>query len=291
MMKEIRITNGYLEVKALVSEGPRVSHFGFAGEDSVLFGGPGAVVPEVEDVSISGQFGRGDYHFHWAHRLWAAPETIDSYYPDTDPVEVRNLGTNEVIDTDEVSDLGNLGIKLTSAPLANDLVYEIELSFDHADPSKLNVNHRIINMSDRQLEVAPLGVTQLAPGGVLTVPQGSTDPDKLLPDRVVVLWPYTNMGDDRVVWGEHEITIAQKNKEKFKIGTFNREGWASYRNNGSVFSKTWVVRTGARYPDSGCNFEAYTDANILEMETLGELSCLLPGECAEHLEVWRLERA
>jgi hypothetical protein len=45
---------------------------------------------------------------------------------------------------------------------------------------------------------------------------------------------------------------------------------------------------GAKYPDSGCNFEVFTDEDSLELETLGPLRNLEPGETAEHIERWWL---
>jgi hypothetical protein len=45
---------------------------------------------------------------------------------------------------------------------------------------------------------------------------------------------------------------------------------------------------GARYPDGGCNFELFTNPEFLELETLGPLVELKPGEMAEHVERWWL---
>jgi hypothetical protein len=45
---------------------------------------------------------------------------------------------------------------------------------------------------------------------------------------------------------------------------------------------------GAKYPDSGCNFELYTDPGFLELESLAPLATLAPGQKAEHVEDWML---
>ncbi len=50
--------------------------------------------------------------------------------------------------------------------------------------------------------------------------------------------------------------------------------------------KTIGFERGQLYPDRGCNFELYTDPNILEVETLGPLTMLSPGEKTEHVETW-----
>jgi hypothetical protein len=44
------------------------------------------------------------------------------------------------------------------------------------------------------------------------------------------------------------------------------------------------------YPDFGCSFETFTNADFLEMETLGPMTKLEPGGSVEHLERWTLRR-
>ena len=45
---------------------------------------------------------------------------------------------------------------------------------------------------------------------------------------------------------------------------------------------------GGNYPDGGCSFETYTCKNFLEMESLGELATVAPGESVDHVEHWEL---
>ena len=42
-------------------------------------------------------------------------------------------------------------------------------------------------------------------------------------------------------------------------------------------------------PDQGCNFELYMHKKFLEMETLGTITEITPGESASHWEIWKLE--
>jgi hypothetical protein len=50
------------------------------------------------------------------------------------------------------------------------------------------------------------------------------------------------------------------------------------------------ILAGARYPDHGCNFELYSDPEFLELETLGPLIELSPGQTVTHEEEWSLWR-
>jgi len=84
-----------------------------------------------------------------------------------------------------------------------------------------------------------------------------------------------------------ERNSASRFKEQM-AGIFNPSGWGAYFRDGHLFVKKVHVEAGAKYPDYGCNFEIYTDPYSLELETLGPLCDLEPGETAEHIEHWRL---
>jgi hypothetical protein len=74
----------------------------------------------------------------------------------------------------------------------------------------------------------------------------------------------------------------------FKIGYRNTEGWGAYLINGFMFVKLYAPITGVEYPDYGSTFETYADNNFLELESLGPLKILEPGEFAEHIEEWHI---
>jgi len=44
------------------------------------------------------------------------------------------------------------------------------------------------------------------------------------------------------------------------------------------------------YPDMGACFEMFANADVLELETLGPLTKLAPGESLRHVERWSLYR-
>jgi hypothetical protein len=46
----------------------------------------------------------------------------------------------------------------------------------------------------------------------------------------------------------------------------------------------------AEYPDLGCNTEVFTNADMLELETLSPLTTLPPDGALEHTERWSLHR-
>ena len=113
----------------------------------------------------------------------------------------------------------------------------------------------------------------------------------VLPNRMVSLWPYAKMNDDRVYWGENYITLKQDINAKgpFKIGLPNEDGWAAYANHGNLFVKQFDFVPGAIYPDfSASSFETYTCDFMTEVESLSPLTELEPDQSIEHRETWSL---
>jgi hypothetical protein len=71
---------------------------------------------------------------------------------------------------------------------------------------------------------------------------------------------------------------------------FNRDTWAAYILNGEAFVKRSKADPAKTYTDFGCSFETFTNKEFLEIETLGPMTNLLPGETVEHIEDWALFR-
>ena len=75
-----------------------------------------------------------------------------------------------------------------------------------------------------------------------------------------------------------------------KVGVMAHDGWAAYARAGHLFVKTFSCAAGARYPDLGSCVEVFSNADMLELETLGPLVALQPGAAVEHIEHWHLFR-
>jgi hypothetical protein len=82
-----------------------------------------------------------------------------------------------------------------------------------------------------------------------------------------------------------------ENRVPQKLGTWNANTWGAYLLHGELFVKRYEATAGpAAYPDYGCCYETFTNQDILELETLGPLTCLPPGESVTHTEQWSLHR-
>ena len=54
--------------------------------------------------------------------------------------------------------------------------------------------------------------------------------------------------------------------------------------------KRTSANPASTYTDFGCSFETFTNDEFLEMETLGPLTKVQPGQAVEHVERWGLFR-
>jgi hypothetical protein len=73
-----------------------------------------------------------------------------------------------------------------------------------------------------------------------------------------------------------------------KLGLAHGQGWVGYLNGGTLFVKRFAHQDGAPYPDGGCNYETFTNQDMVEVESLGPLVRLAPGQAVEHTERWEL---
>ncbi|TCO68120.1 hypothetical protein [Caldanaerobacter subterraneus] len=261
----IRLSNGIIDVVATTDIGPRIVRFGFE-EDANEFN----LDPRTLRLK-----GGDEFRFYGGHRLWHSPEDRKrTYIPDNDPVDWHEIEN---------------GIRLIQKPEKwVNTQKEIDIVLN-PNENKVRLVHRITNLGAWPIELSAWTITVLAPEGIEIIPQPNKDTD-LLPNRQIVLWPYSKMNDKRVYWGEKYIALKQdpNNRKPFKLGINNQEGWAAYVRGGHLFIKRYYPKENATYPDFGVSFETYTNDWMLEIETLSPLTKLQPGETVEHIEEWEL---
>ncbi len=154
------------------------------------------------------------------------------------------------------------------------------------------VRHRLVNDGSVAVDTAPWAITQMVTGDIAILPQTRRNGDEngLLPNRSLVLWPYTDLGAVEIGFdGDHVTVEGSERRSKTKLGYVNRRGWMAYVPGGQIFVK-WssLHRDGKTYADLGASAQCYRDERFLELETLAPVEMLEPGRAVTHVETWRI---
>ena len=264
-----RITNGEVELIVTGDIGPRIMRYGFVGGQNFF----------KEFADTLGKSGEPGWVPRGGHRIWFGPEdAVKTYAPDNGPVRIEIKG--EVLEaTEPVEPLTGLEKQIV-----------VKLS---PNGTEVEVIHRIRNAGRQGLELAPWALTMMAPGGVGIhgFPPRGKHPEVLYPTNPLVMWAFSNLSDHRWRYTRKYLMLHQdpSNSEPTKLGSFNKFTWAAYALNGGLFIKRYdALDSPKNYPDFGCSFETFTNAEFLELETLGPLQHLKPGASLQHIEHWTL---
>jgi hypothetical protein len=261
----LRLANAHAELIITLDVGPRVISYRTLDGENVF---------KNFDEQLGGT-NEPEWQARGGHRFWLAPEDpVLSYIPDNTTVQHRVRS--------------DLEVEISNAPTDQLTIRKVLTLSLAPDSSRVAVTHRAENHGELAIQVATWGLSVMRPGGIeiIPLPPVGEHPRDLLPNRTLTLWPYTNMVDPRWRWGERFITLRQADAPPTKLGLMHRENWVAYHNAGSLFVKTIGWEEGATYPDHGCNFETFTNEEMLEVEALGPLVTLAPGESTQHTEHW-----
>jgi hypothetical protein len=133
-------------------------------------------------------------------------------------------------------------------------------------------------------------LTVVAPGATALLPQPAfrSHDEQLRPVRGMALWSFTNLTDRRWRFGKRFISLTPDSTrgDPQKIGVRNELGWCACVWPDAVLIKQFAFDATRRYPDCGVNNEVYADGPYLEVETLGHLERLEPGERTRLVERW-----
>ena len=260
----IALENDQLEVVVTTGLGPRIVRMGQPG-------GPNAFVNFNEHLDGP----REEFRFYGGHRLWHSPEDeVRTYQPDNVPME-------SVEETDDSVRIIQKVEKHTG------IQKEILLQIDPTEP-RVMVWHRLTNRGMWPVEFGVWAISAMAPGGVAVASLSrNSHPQGLLPNGGITLWPYTDLSDPRIFFGEKLIGLRQdKERGPIKFGLNTDQQWAAYLNHGNIFIKRFLSDPEENYPDFGSRIEFYTNQKFLEVETLGPIKKVEPGDSISHREDW-----
>jgi hypothetical protein len=263
----LEINIGHIQLLISKSVGPRILSFCLNGGENIF--------AEVPDQCLECP-GKGKFYFYGGHRFWCGPEDPSiTYIPDSRPITIKE--TSESIELIQEVD-PTLGIQKSMRIMPT--------GFENI----LMVDHIIKNTKDKPFRCAPWAITQLKLGGTVILPQhidGMAE-NPLLPNRSIVLWPYSDVKDPRFKWDNQFITIHALPIDKaLKVGIANPYQWIAYYRNNLLF-----VKYASDYPtlpsiDYGATSQCYCNSRFIELETLGPLVDIQSDEEICHREIWR----
>lgn len=265
----ICLENDKLILMASLDFGPRIIYFGLKGEENILF--------EDNERNFTMDIeGYGRWYAYGGHRIWKSPETVpETYFPDNEKVNYL-FEDNELELTQSVTPFGK----------------QFSLICIMNEDGSVNVESRIKNCLDKPQRFAPWSVTSLAPGGTEYI-ELCSDETGFLPNRVISLWPYSKISDERFSLTDKTAVLKQDNnaEDAFKVGFNITSGSVRYINGTQTFVKCFEDYSSSyNYPDFSCNFETYTNKYFLECEITGDDREYMPYETAVIKEKWILKR-
>ncbi len=263
----LKLNSPEVELIVTLEVGPRVLRFGRPGGPNVFKDYP----------EQGGGTGETEWMIRGGHRLWVAPECDACYEPDNGAVAWESLAPDRFVFR-------------RADDIKNGWSYALEIGISGGE---VRVGHHLTALGHESVPrpAALWALTVMAAGGTAVIPQDplGSHPQDLLPNRRVVLWPYTKVADPRFTWDGANIQIRQNaTMGPVKIGLTHPRGWCAYHLGDLLFAKHAGFTAGETYPDMGVNFEAFTNEEMLELETLGPLYAFVAGETREHRETWRL---
>jgi hypothetical protein len=275
----VRMKRESWELVAPLEVGPRILRLGPVDGPNLFYQNPDQL----------GMTGGEDWRIYGGHRFWTAPENEDSYAPDNEAVSLEPIGSD--------------GFRLIGKPNQKS-GWQKDLAVTWQDDGLIQVEHRLTNLRSESLALVPWCLSVLAAGGTAFVPQPPYQPHPselpagqkfsmtdFLPNRQLILWPFTDLTDPRITLREKCWTLQQRaGSRACKVGFRHTEGWIGYLLRNLFFAK-WIHHDPlASYPDRGANAELFTNGDILEVESLAPDRPLAGHAVAIHNEWWHVGR-
>jgi uncharacterized protein DUF4380 len=315
-----RMSNGHAAVSVVPAAGGRVLEFSLDGRQA-LWVNPalqGKLFPVPKRPT-----NWNDWRNYGGYKLWPAPESLWPKRVGDGPDPFLDGGAASV----EV--LSQRGLRLTGAPSVDmGLLFVRELEMN-PQTGALTVQQRLRNISPRPVDWSIWDVTQIPAlvkkgspaggGGRVPAAQREGDwraapapgagPRAFAPRRVFdPAWvffpanptsPHRNgilpLGAGQDQWkNEGGLIITEYQGVSGKIGADSPAGWMVGVAGDLAYIKRFPPRrAGATYPDKGSTVEVYTSDKTLpyiEMEVLGPVVRLAPGEETSYPETWALAK-
>lgn len=203
----LQIANDSVELIISLDVGPRILSYKTPRAENVLKNYPDQM----------GTSGETKWMIRGGHRFWIAPEDeVLSYVPDNLPV---------TYDINEPNGVRLVNSGVDPWKIKKEMVVSLA-----GESSQVTIVHRATNEGTEPIEIATWGLSVMAPGGleIIPLPPLGRHPRDLLPNRLMVAWPYTDLADPRWRFGEQLITLRQTGERETRpssVSPTRKNGW------------------------------------------------------------------
>ncbi len=269
--RTLEMEYGNICLSVTLDVGPRIISLRHKLGENIMFND----TKDEINKDVSKVFGAGKkWHIYGGHRIWASPESENTYIPDNQEVKY-------IVDGDSVEFIPKVW------PV---VLLQSNLKITFISDNSIEVGMTLKNTSKIEQRISLWALTVLKVGGTMEVKLPTKDTG-YLPNRNLVMWPYASINDDRFTFRDNVIKVKSNNlsKSPFKLGVFTDAGLVRYEIGKDIFEKKIETLEG-EFPDMNCNVETYFSNLIHEVETLSPFKTLLPSDSITHKETWTLRR-
>ena len=259
-----RCTVGPVELVVVTAIGPRILWLRFRGGENWLH-------EDATDLRV------GAWRLYGGHRFTTAPECAASYVPDNDPCRVTEEDGGLILVQPNAPDGLEKALRVQAGP----------------GGSGFELVHVLRNTCPQPWRGASWSITAFTATGRVVVPWGSgTDQWRTQMVRYLVHAgsPYAN-ATSRQWQPAADHFVIEPVGERGKVSLYTDRGWlALLRTDGTFVKHCPAVAPESDCPYGGCNAEVFVGPDYVELETLGRLTTLAPGQEVHHVERWLLLR-
>lgn len=210
----------------------------------------------------------------WGSALWSSPQSEWSWPPidtlDSKPYKV-SVENNFLVATSDID-------KKTGYQFVK------RYGVNPAHKNSFIIRYSIHNFSDATKSVSPWEVTRFPPRGIVLFPATGKQQSN------GIFYPLELKNRNNVSWFEY--AIKHNRDEHYKIISDGEEGWVAYSDSGYLLVITFEDVPAELIPaDEGeIALFANMDKTYLELEHLGSMTTLQPGEHLDWEVVWYLTK-
>lgn len=221
-----------------------------------------------------------DWHNYGGYKAWVAPQELWGWPPD--PFLDFGKANVEVLQSPK----GIPILRLTGCPsLKTGVLFAKEISMSSS--GEVTLKQLMYNISGKPVTYSVWGVTQVKTPCFVAFP---VKKDSRFPDGISYIMAESR--NSRQFTVKDGLCIVRYGGELGKIGADSDGPWMIWFDEDIAYVKLFEpMDAEATYPDGGCSAEVFTSEaklGYVEMEILGPMVNLSPGESTELTERWRI---